>query len=102
MEPPNPGKTTPGYPRVANFFRVEGSTTVLSELDAQGRLLAAQVVDRKIQVPGVRDNPPVAFEGVFDAATLDYAKRRSYVGTTATKVRTELVWKLSGDDDAAR
>jgi hypothetical protein len=90
----NEGKQT--YPPVAAYFNVEGSTTVEALTDEQGKFLKAQVVSRKITVPGVYDNAPIAFESLLDAASLDYAeKRQKYPPGNNTTVRFELKWYLS-------
>jgi hypothetical protein len=82
------------YPPVAAHFNVEGSTTVQAETDDHGRLLKAQVISREIKVPGVRDNPPVAFETLLDAAALDYAAKRSYPDAKAARQQFVINWRL--------
>jgi hypothetical protein len=122
--PPPPPGTSPTYPPEAGYFQAEGTTTVRTERDAQGRFLKAEVVKRRITVPGVRDNPPLAYETLFDAASLDYAARQAasaYAAHAATPANPsstpstpkekpgdgkqsyliELVWHLDGGDDAA-
>jgi hypothetical protein len=97
---PTEGK--PAYPPVAAYFQAEGSTTVQAETDALGKFLKARVISRKIAVPGVRDNPPVAFETLLDAASLDYAEKRSYPAGKATTLQFEMVWRLREGEDEAR
>ena len=54
------------------------------------------MVARKITVPGVHDNAPIAFDTLLDATALDYAeKRQKYAPGTDPVVRFELLWKLS-------
>jgi hypothetical protein len=53
-----PTEGEPAYPPVAAYFNLEGTTTVQAETDAQGKFRKAQVVARKLTVPGVRDNRP--------------------------------------------
>ena len=64
------------YPRVAQIWAVTGSVDVRVAADAQGRYASARVATRHVVVPGVTDNPPVAFETVFDAASLKAAPQR--------------------------
>lgn len=82
------------YPPVAAYFNVEGSTTVQAETDEHGRFLKAQVVSREIKVPGVRDNPPLAFETLLDAAALNYAAKRSYPDAKAARQQFAINWRL--------
>ena len=91
-----PGEGKPAYPPVAAFFGAQGSTTVEALTDGQGKFIKAQVVARKIAVPGVHDNTPIAFDTLLDAAALDHAeKRQKYALGTDPVVRFELLWKLS-------
>lgn len=87
-------ESQPSYPPVAVYFNVEGSTTVQAETDDQGRFLKARVISRDIKVPGVRDNPPIAFETLLDAAALDYAAKRSYPDAKAASQPFALNWRL--------
>jgi hypothetical protein len=89
---PEDGKQT--YPPAARYFDAEGSTTVEVETDVNGKFVDARVVGREITVPGVRDNPPVAFEALFDAAALDYFAKRSYADGKAGRHEFKLVWRL--------
>ncbi len=82
------------YPPTAAYFNVEGTTTVQAETDDHGKLLKAQVVSRKITVSGVRENRPVAFESLLDAATLDVAAKRHYPDGKATSDRFDIAWHL--------
>ena len=71
--------------------------------DAEGKFLKAHVVSRKITVPGVYDNPPIAFESLLDAASLDYAeKRHKYPLGKNQTVRFEIQWRLSEADNEVR
>lgn len=90
------------YPPGALYFRVEGTTTVEADRDAEGKLHKFRVVARKITVPGVRDNPPVAFETLFDLAALDQARQRHDPTNRAQSPRIELIWRLSEGDDETR
>ena len=98
-----PSAEKQAYPPVAAYFNVEGSTTMEAHTDEQGKFLKAQVVARKITVPGVYDNPPIAFESLLDAASLDYAeKRHKYPPSNNPTVRFEIDWHLSEDDNEVR
>ena len=98
-----PAEGDRAYPPVAAFFNVEGTTTVQTDTDDQGKFLRARVVSRKITVPGVRDNPPVAFETLLDAASVDYAKtKRSYPADKDQTHRFEINWRLTEGEHAAR
>jgi hypothetical protein len=90
------------YPPEATFFQVEGTTTIQADKDADGKLLKASVVARKIKVPGVRDNQPLAFETLFDAASLDFARKRSYPADKDASLKFELVWRLAEGKDAVQ
>lgn len=93
---PRPSEGKQAYPPVAAYFNAEGSTTVEARTDDQGKFLKAQVVSRKITVPGVYDNAPIAFELLLDAASLDYAeKRHKYPPNNNPTVRFEINWHLS-------
>jgi hypothetical protein len=95
--------TKSSYPPVATYFQVEGVTTVQSEVDELGKFIRAQVVSRKLKVPGVRDNPAIAFETLLDAATLDYAEKgRTYPADKGKILIFEMVWSSSESQDAGR
>jgi hypothetical protein len=66
-------KGVPPYPRMANAFDVEGTTTVRRRLDAAGKPGQASVVKRDITVRGIRGVRPVAFENTFDALSMKYS-----------------------------
>jgi hypothetical protein len=51
----------------------------------------------------VRDNPPVAFETLLDAASLHYAESRRYPAAAEAQThRFEMSWRLRKDEDEAR
>jgi hypothetical protein len=84
-----------GYSPVAIDFHVEGVTTIEAELDDQGKFIRAEVVSRKLKVPGVHDNPPIAFETMLDNAALDYAEKgRSYTADQGKRIKFEKNWRL--------
>ena len=99
-KPPTGGK--PVYPRAASYFYAEGTTTLQVSTDDQGKAVSAMVVARDVRVPGVRDNRAVAFEGLFDEASLDYARRRTYPAGKPGKTQFVMTWKLSEDADEPR
>lgn len=108
MAPPPPDwlrsveDSGPGsYPRLATYYGVEGKTTLEVQFDAAGRFVSARVVERAITVPGIRGSRPVAFETVFDeaslarAATIAYPTQNSASGPSAdARGRMDMVWKL--------
>ncbi len=71
----SPRAAQAAYPPVAAYFGAEGTTGVQVDVDVNGQFVGAQVLARKVVVPGVRDNPPVAFETLFDEAALQDAQR---------------------------
>ena len=82
------------YPLEAAYFDVEGTTTVHVETDDSGKLVRSRVESRKLAVPGVRDNRPVAYETLLDAAALDVAAKRHYPDGKATRDSVEIAWHL--------
>lgn len=78
--PPAPAGATPravnDFPYIAQRDGVSGWVVVRVAIDAQGRFASAAITDRHVVVPGVRDNPPVAFATLFDSATLATAPLR--------------------------
>jgi len=88
------------FPRVAQHDGVSGSVAVRVTVDAQGRFGSAAIADRRLVVPGVRDNPPVAFARVFDAASLAMAPGRFKAvpphadGSPLAPVMMRIEWKL--------
>jgi hypothetical protein len=64
------------YPIVAQQFGVSGAVDVRVTPDAQGRFASAGIAGRHLEVPGVTDNPPVAFETLFDSASIAGAPLR--------------------------
>lgn len=96
--PPSPDGDPPRYPVAAKLYEVEGSTVLKVGIDAQGQVTRAEVVERSIVVPGVRNNRPVAFETVFDDAALEYAKRQRRAAGEPRETRIELNWKLEEAD----
>ena len=61
------------YPTVALSDGVSGAVDLRVTTDAQGRFASAVVARRTLVVPGVTDNAPVAFETLFDKASLAQA-----------------------------
>lgn len=82
----------PPYPPIASRFHAVGATIVQFKLDANGKPQQASVVGRKVTVPGIRGVRPVAFETVFDAATLKQAMDGKLPSSAGSKV--QLLWKL--------
>ena len=90
----------PDYPRSANYFQIEGSTTLKVSTDEQGKAFKAEIVARQIVAPGVRNNRAVAFETLFDEAALEFARQRSYPAGKAGDGQFVMVWKLEDNDEA--
>jgi len=86
------------FPRMLNYFSARGLVTVQADVNAQGRPVRLWVVKRELQVPGLRDVRPFAFEGMFDLATL--AKARSMDWSAAAPkegvktVQREFEWRF--------
>lgn len=94
-----PGEGKPAYPPVAAFFGAEGSTIIETHTDGQGKFLKAQVVSRKITVPGVSDNAPIVFETLFDAVALEAAEKRHKNSPDNKPIsQFELKWHLTEAD----
>jgi hypothetical protein len=92
----------PAYPPAANYFHVEGETTLHVSTDDQGHAFKAEVVARQMRVPGVRDNRPLAFETLLDDAALQFARQRSYPVGKAGKAEFVMEWNLNEGSDAAK
>lgn len=95
------GTESGDYPRVAALHGVEGVVTVGGSIDAAGRLLEARVIARSITVPGVGGVPPVAFETIFDDASLARVAAERYDKPDPARLRggafaftREIRWRL--------
>jgi hypothetical protein len=84
----------PPYPAVATRFQAEGSTIGQIKLGAGGKPQQTSVIERKIVVPGIREVRPVAFENLFDAATLKYGMESK--PAAGGPLKFQLVWTLEG------
>lgn len=95
-----PPATRSGYPQLARRFSATGTSTVRVQLDSAQLPRQASIVERTLQVPGIRSARPIAFEQIFDAAALSHAMK----GTSYPKpdngdsVRYQLVWDLTAPD----
>ena len=96
-----PAPASQEYPIFASMHGVEGTITVQSVVDVDGRFQRATVVKREVTVDGIRGVRPVAFETVLDEASLARAALVSYPKKTAAQTkdglytgRFEIVWKL--------
>lgn len=92
------GDAPPPYPPAAGYYGISGVLTLRASVDEQGQPLTVQLVKRQVYGPGVRGNPPVAFETVFDAVAIDMAKRRSYPAGKKGVMQFDLAWNLHEDD----
>ena len=93
----------PPYPVIASRYGATGVTTVNVRLDAAGKPLDAVVTGRKVEVPGIRGVRPVAFENVFDAATVKYAvgAGRHYDKPSGKEpYKFQMNWSLDDDKNA--
>ena len=88
----------PPYPSLGSKYHVQGTVTLHVAVDAQGKLLKATVGAREISVDGIRDNPPIAFETVLDAASLAYAARRGYPLGKAGSYIFQMQWRLTEEE----
>lgn len=89
----------PAFPRLASRFLITGATILSAQLDANARPRRVAVVQRKINVPGIRDERPVAFENIFDQTAIDYGmKGFPYDKAAATPFKFQLQWTLPPDD----
>lgn len=88
------------FPYIAQRDGIDGWVSVRVSVDAQGRFASAAVAERHLDVPGVRDNPPVAFATLFDAASLATAPLRFKPqapradGSTPDPVTMKIEWRL--------
>lgn len=92
----------PAHPRVASFYGVQGTIVMLVDTDEGGHAFKADVFEREIKVPGVRDNPPLAFETLLDDASTAFALQRTYPEGKAEKRKFGVQWNLGKEDDHAR
>lgn len=90
-----------GYPLLAAQFDVAARITVELTFDFAGKVIGTEIVGRDVVVAGVRGVRPVAFETLFDAASLMRARMRSRPASEPTRPtdrrrveRIELVWSL--------
>lgn len=95
---PEPVTDKPPYPKIALRFMVTGKTTLSVRFDAAGKPKDIVVIERKVDMPGVRDAPPVAFETIFDQAAIKYALDgyRYDKPTGDLPFKFQLVWTLPG------
>lgn len=83
-----PLKSDDGYPELPKRFGVEGTVTLIVELDGKGNLLSAQVQDRQLRVPGIPPEVrPAAFEALLDDASLAKAKAMTYRAPVGDKIK---------------
>jgi hypothetical protein len=92
-ESPPAGQPADGYPVAAMRHGVEGVLQVHARL-AGGRLQNPVVASRRITVPGLEGERPIAFETIFDEQTLARARQARQEGPDADRVTVEFVWRL--------
>jgi hypothetical protein len=98
---PEPVSDKPPYPKIALRFMVTGRTTLSARLDAAGKPKEVSIIERKISMPGVRDARPIAFETIFDQASVNYARDgyRYEKPKDASPSKLQLIWTLPGADE---
>jgi len=98
VEAVEPSADDDPFPRMLNYFSATGLVTVQAEVNAQGRLVRLWVAKRELQVPGLRDVRPFAFEGMFDLATLTMARSMDWAGAAPKEgvktVQRQFEWGL--------
>jgi hypothetical protein len=72
-----PGKDG-GYPLLASSFDIGGRIKIDVKFDTQGQAVGASILSRDIQVPGIRDNPPLNFVTVFDKLAISRALQQKF------------------------
>lgn len=82
-----------GYPPLAALRGIEGRLAVAVDVDADGRPQQPRIVRRAVTVPGVRGRP-VAFETLFDTATLVRVKSMRFDDLRGQKHLVEINWSL--------
>lgn len=85
-----------GYPPLAGVFRVEGSVHVGGRARASGVGFDQPVVrKRAVSVPGIRNVRPVAFETIFDDASLArVATMKTGAAAAGESVEVEIKWAV--------
>lgn len=88
-----------GYPKLAAQFEATGKTKLRRRFDAAGKPTHAEVIERKIDVRGIRGVRPIAFEDIFDARAVRLTLQGASAGKPGIKTDpvVEMVWSL---DDA--
>lgn len=95
-----PASASSSYPGWAQFFNLTGEVTLRMELDAQGRVLKASAVERKLQMMGLpAGERPTAFETLLDAASIRLASADTYPSVPADDkgqriAKRTFVWSL--------
>lgn len=98
---PEPVTDKPPYPKIALRFMVTGKTTLSARLDATGKPSEVVVIERKVDMPGVRGARPIAFETIFDQLALNYALNgyRYDKPKDTSPSKLQLVWTLPGANE---
>jgi len=100
---PGPG-VKPPYPGIAMRFQVTGDTTARVQAGVDGKQKAS-MVERRIEVEGIRGVRPVAFENVFDKAMLAFAETntgRYAKPADSTPQQIKYLWRLEDPKPAAK
>jgi hypothetical protein len=89
-------KEPTGFPKLATQFEATGRTKLSRRFDAAGKPTHAEVIERKIDVPGIRGMRPIAFEDIFDARAVRQTLQGAPAGKPGDKPDpvVEMVWSL--------
>lgn len=82
-----------GWPLHVARREVTGPVQVRVQWDAQGRVVGAEVISRRLTAPGLAGRRPAAFETALDDASL--AKARTLAADGRSSATIEMVWKLT-------
>lgn len=91
-----PPEDPAAFPLAASVFRLRGATTLRVSIDDAGKPTRIEILERRVRAPGLRDTRPVAFEAVFDDASLAQANQRSYPAGKAMGARFVAEWRFEG------
>lgn len=83
-----------GYPPAARLHGVEGTIGVEVEIDESGRPQRPRIVRRSVAVPGIHDTRPIAFEMIFDDASLERVRAMRFDDRRGQKHVVDLEWRL--------
>lgn len=91
--PPEP-EAADAYPRLARAFEITGAVDVQVKVGAEGKAVDPRVEGRRVLVPGLQGQRPIAFETVFDDATIARARMTRIEGVEGATKTVEFQWML--------